>query len=216
MIPDDGKVICPNCGLGVQLTPQDFYNDYRGHVGPYVRISGVGEAVECTAWRCPACEKPVLEVNSRICVPRTGNRGSIPAGVPDHVRCDYEEACLVLDLSAKAAAALARRCLQNLLIEAGQVKAGGKLFDQIDEVAPSLPAYIRDHLHLVREAGNFAAHPAKSEATGLIVDVEPEEAEFTLEVLEQLFEHYYTQPGKAQAIRDRLNEKRQQTGKKPL
>jgi hypothetical protein len=62
-----------------------------------------------------------------------------------------------------------------------------------------LPSTIADSIDSVRHIGNFAAHPIKSQSTGEIVDVEPNEAEWNLDVLESLFDFYYVLPAKAQA-----------------
>jgi len=68
----------------------------------------------------------------------------------------------------------------------------------------------------VRLIGNFAAHPVKSQKSGEILDVEPGEAEWTLDVLEELFDFYFVQPAKLQAKRAALNAKLVEAGKKPL
>ena len=59
----------------------------------------------------------------------------------------------------------------------------------------------------IRNIGNFAAHPLKSEQSGLILDVEPGEAEWTLEVLEELFDFYFVRPKRIQEKRDAMNAK---------
>lgn len=64
--------------------------------------------------------------------------------------------------------------------------------------------------------GNFAAHPIKHRTTGLIVDVEPEEANWNLDVLEELFEYYYVQPKRAEEKRKKLEAKLKGLGKPPL
>ena len=67
----------------------------------------------------------------------------------------------------------------------------------------------------VRHFGNFAAHPI-TELTGLqVIDVEAEEAEWCLEIIEALFDHYYITPARARQRRDRLNQKLAQAGRKP-
>lgn len=43
----------------------------------------------------------------------------MPPEVPAEIAAGYIEACNVLPISAKASAALARRCLQNMLHKAG-------------------------------------------------------------------------------------------------
>ncbi len=124
---------------------------------------------------------------------------------------------LVLADSAKASAALSRRCLQNVLRTAAGVKPAD-LYDEIQQVIDSktLPTTIADSIDAVRVVGNFAAHPIKSKSTGEIVDVEPGEAEWNLEVLESLFDFYYVLPAKAKAKKDALNKKLVDAGKAPL
>ncbi len=99
----------------------------------------------------------------------------------------------MLSLSPKASAALTRRCLQHTLKEAGGFPQNN-LSDQIDHAIPTLPSYIQRNLDIVREIGNFAAHPLKDTNSGAIIEVEQGEAEWNLEVVEQLFDHYYVQP----------------------
>ena len=85
----------------------------------------------------------------------------------------------------------------------------GNLYDEIQQVidAKQLPSTIADSIDAVRHIGNFASHPVKSNVTGEIVDVEPNEAEWNLDVLESLFDFYYVLPAKAQARKDALNKK---------
>jgi hypothetical protein len=130
---------------------------------------------------------------------------------------DYNEACLVLSDSPKASAALSRRCLQTVLRESAGVKRG-ELIDEIKQVVDSkaLPSTTADNLDAVRVIGNFAAHPIKSKNTGEIVEVEPHEAEWNLEVLESLFDFYYVLPARTKAKKDALNKKLVDAGKQPL
>ncbi len=90
------------------------------------------------------------------------------------------------------------------------------LYDQIEEVLTKVPSHIATDLHAVRQIGNFAAHPQKSKTTGLIVDVEEGEADWNLEVLEELFDFYYVQPDVAKKRRDALNAKLKDAGKPPV
>lgn len=138
----------------------------------------------------------------------------MPKEVPPSILQDYTEACLVLADSPKASAALSRRCLQNLLRQSAAVKQGD-LFNEIQQVLDSkqLPSTIADNVDAVRSIGNFATHPIKSHSTGEIVEVEPHEAEWNLDVLESLFDFYYVLPAKAQAKREALNKKLADTGK---
>ena len=116
---------------------------------------------------------------------------------------------------AKASAALSRRCLQNLLREHFGVKHGN-LADEIEAVLPKLPSHLAGAVDGVRNIGNFAAHPLKSENTGAILDVLPGEAEWSLDVLESLFDFGFVQPALLEAKRDALNQKLEEAGKPPM
>lgn len=143
------------------------------------------------------------------------SRSPIPREVPSHIAQDYREAVLVLPISPKASAALSRRCLQSVLREVGQTRAKD-LADQIKEVLPHLPSRIADNLDVVRVIGNFAAHPLKSQATGIILDVEVGEADWNLDVLDTLFDYYYLRPELERKKREALNQKLKEAGKPPL
>ncbi len=149
--------------------------------------------------------------------PKGVSRAPVPQEVPPAIVEDYKEACLVLADSPKASAALSRRCLQNLLRQAAGVKPAD-LSNEIQQVLDSgkLPPGVADNIDAVRNIGNFGAHPNKSKSTGEVVDVEPHEAEWNLDVLESLFDFYFVQPARAKARRDALNKKLQDAGKPPL
>ncbi len=65
----------------------------------------------------------------------------------------------------------------------------------------------------IRLVGNFAAHPMKDKGTGAIVQVEPSEAEWFLDVLRGLFDYFFIQPARLQRRKDDLNKKLQALGK---
>jgi hypothetical protein len=79
-----------------------------------------------------------------------------------------------------------------------------------------LPSHITEGLHAVSQIGNIAAHSMKSITTGSIVDVEPGEAEWNLDVLELLFDFYFVQPALAAKRKDELNKKLVAAGKPPI
>jgi len=139
---------------------------------------------------------------------------SISPDVSDPYRQDFLEAIQILPLSAKASAGLSRRIIQALLRE----KAGTKskdLRDQIEEVldAQIFPSHIADDLHAARNIGNFGAHETKDKSSGEILDVEPGEAEWTLDVAEAMLDFYFVEPAKATKRRSELNEKLKAAGK---
>jgi len=181
--------------------------------------------------RCPHCELIVAHwvtglvgveggqlvvtepTSKRLVLPPTADR-PVPPEVPNNVADDYREAALTLSLSPKASAAISRRCLQNLIRQ----KTGEKkptLEMEIDGIieAKLVSSTLADQLHAVRQIGNFAAHPTKDTDTGSILDVEPGEAEWNLEILDGMFDEWYVQPAKALARRDAMNEKLTKAGK---
>lgn len=160
----------------------------------------------------------VSPVKKRIMVrPKGSNRPPVPGEVHPEFAEDYTEACLVLPDSPKASAALSRRCLQNLLRAWAKVKPGN-LADEIQQVIDSgtLPSHLVEEIDAIRNIGNFAAHPLKSEKTGEILPVEPAEAEWNLNVLEALFDFYFVQPALARRRRAALDEKLKEAGQKPM
>jgi hypothetical protein len=189
-----------------------------------------GQTVASRLWlafhqRCPECQGDIIEMEGRpaspgspavakfMAFPKAATR-PVPAEVPDPYRSDFEEACAVLTLSPKASAALSRRCLQSILRDKAKTTKKD-LYDQIEEVVASgtAPSHIADDLHAVRNIGNFAAHPAKSTTSGAILDVEPGEAEWNLDVLESLFDYYFVQPALSAKRKTELNKKLQEAGK---
>jgi hypothetical protein len=141
----------------------------------------------------------------------------VPREVPPEFADDYKEACAVLSDSPKASAALSRRCLQHILRAKAGVKAGD-LVKEIEQVIASnmLPTDLAEAVDAIRNIGNFAAHPAKDKSTGEIVDVEEGEAEWCLDVLEQLFDFYFVRPALLQRKKDELNKKLAAIGKPPM
>ena len=176
--------------------------------------------------KCPACNRLVFflakgavilsrESNRLILVnpydeflvyPKSSPRPPAPKEVPNQIAEDYNEACLVLNESPKASAALSRRCLQNILHEKAGINLGN-LSQEIDRILTDnlLPSYITESLDAIRNVGNFAAHPIKSESSGQILNVEPGEAEWSLDVIEMLFDFFFVQPAATQKKRDSLN-----------
>jgi len=153
-----------------------------------------------------------VEQVSRV-VPPGAARPPASALVPEKLAEDYDEACLVLPYSAKASAALSRRCLQHMLRKYAGVKPA-RLVDEIDEVINSgnLPPHIRKSIDIVRNYGNFATHPIDSEKTGELIEVEAGEAEWTLDIIEALFDFYFVQPQELAEKRKKLEEKLRDSG----
>ncbi|MGH2555194.1 MAG: DUF4145 domain-containing protein [Actinomycetota bacterium] len=169
------------------------------------------------AMSSPGGPRPTDDAQMTLIRPKGISRTPLPSSVPQRFADDYREACLVLADSPKASAALSRRCLQNLLREQAGVKHSD-LFNEIQQVidSGSLPSDLAENIDAIRVTGNFAAHPIKSQSTGEVVPVEPGEAEWNLDVLEELFDFYFVRPAIRAAKRAALNEKLQDAGKPPM
>lgn len=179
-------------------------------------ILSLGELLE-SVQRSGASSYSPLYGTFVLAYPKGISRSPIPSEVPPEFTTDYREACLVLTDSEKASAALSRRCLQYLLREKAGIKRGD-LANEIQQVLDSkqLPGHLAEDLDAIRNIGNFAAHPIKSTHTGEIVEVEPQEAEWLLNLLEGLFDFYFVQPARAKAKREALNAKLQAAGRPPM
>jgi hypothetical protein len=152
-----------------------------------------------------------------IAYPRATNRKPTPKEVPDGIKEDYEEACLVLSTSNKASAALSRRCLQAILRSQGyrQRNLAGQIQALLGEKDPAkaIPTALRETVDAIRHFGNFSAHPVTDQTTLQIIAVEPNEAEWCLEILEEMFDHYYVKPERSRARQSDLDAKLRATGK---
>lgn len=113
---------------------------------------------------------------------------NFPDYIPQPILNDYEEACKIRDLSPKASATLARRCLQGILRDFWQVKPDN-LNKEINQIEEKVDPLIFDAINAVRQLGNIGAHMEKD--INLIVDVDPDEAQKLIELIELLLEEWY-------------------------
>lgn len=176
---------------------------------------------------CPNCNKNIIYLNhfsrqggasieSYLVQPRGASR-PLTKEVPEKYSKPFQRAVEVLSLSPESSAAISRKLLQTLLRDEAHV-THGNLSNEIQEVidSGSLPTDLSESIDAIRNIGNFASHPIKSTNTGEIVDVEEQEAEWTLDVLEDLFDHYLVKPAIRQQKRDALNNKLAASGKPPM
>jgi hypothetical protein len=226
MYEADSTGICPHCRTAAKFIKPT--NQFPGRpvnwfITTEMVASSEKETIFVDSSMCPACHKVIVFLRrydtyanllaENLVYPMNATR-LVPTEVPPYIGNDFVQAASVLPISEKASAALSRRCLQNVLSDNGFKKKD--LNDQIEDALPTLPTRIAENLDAIRNIGNFAAHPLKHQSTGLIVDVEPEEANWNLDVLEQLFDLYYVQPKKAAEKRKKLDEKLKDLGKPPM
>ncbi len=118
----------------------------------------------------------------------SSNAKVFPDYIPAPILEDYNEACLIRDLSPKASATLSRRCLQGILRDFWGVKPK-RLADEIESIKDKVDHLTWDAIDSVRKIGNIGAHMEKD--INVIVDVEPEEAELLLNLIEMLLKDWY-------------------------
>lgn len=220
-------MFCPYCATGIQPVP---IGGMRGIPTPktlhYASKARENFSVEAVA--CPVCEEVFLihseqeitpsrtefgvsyakDINTYVLLPRTSSRRPLPPEIPEPYRGLYSEAALILQDSPRASAALSRRCLQQLIQDEAHAPKG-TLYEEIEWVLSNaqLPPYCTQSLHDLRQIGNMAAHPNKSSATGDYMEVEPGEAEWTLDTLDALFGFYFIEPAKTAARKAALSAK---------
>ncbi len=111
-----------------------------------------------------------------------------PDYIPKQLRDDYEQACLIRDLSAKASASLARRCLQGMIRDFWGVRRD-HLINEIEAIKDKIDPLTWKAIDSVRSIGNIGAHMEKD--VNLIIDVDPDEARQLIWLIETLFKDWY-------------------------
>jgi hypothetical protein len=219
------KMKCPHCTT-------NFHDDWQEFT--FVRSRGdsfyvyFGNSLVKWSYRtaiCSECKHVIIEIaphkdekliqDWRMVYPLGASRGPVSPEVPIEIKNDYVEACEVLPLSAKASAALSRRCLQNILRREGYKVGSGDLAKEIDILLndKAIPVKLRETIDAIRNFGNFSAHPVNDRTALQLIEVEPHEAEWCLEILEECFEHFYVGPAITRVKKAALNEKLASAGK---
>lgn len=219
---------CPYCHIGVKLDIKEQF------AFPASNYTDTGLGTEFVHGVCQECQELIVLLNLGK-YRWVDDRGEIfevqqetilypqitlkitDTEIPKEYRDAYNEAYSVLFYSPKASAALSRRLLQQILRDKYGIDKRD-LSKQIDEFLklPNLPSELSQAVDAIRQVGNFAAHPLKYTNSGEIVEVENGEADWILDVLEQLLDYAFVQPAKLQARRDELNRKLASLGKDPL
>lgn len=169
---------CPYCGQAATITHLDFSSDVHtfrkrgmdGHLGIFTDViicpsPGCGEYAisarlcKCTPMPDGQCRQdgsPLMRWQLR---PQSKAK-QFPAYVPEPIRHDYEEACLIKDLSPKASATLSRRCLQGTIRDFWGITRD-RLIDEINELKGRVDQATWEAIDAVRSIGNIGAHMEK-------------------------------------------------------
>ena len=207
---------CPYCDRDQAVTSQRHWElEYQIDIDTptHGEVGIVCDAIVCAN---PDCEELTLVValdhftlvhgvgrvpeNSKVVerrlLPESFAR-PIPEYVPQAIRDDYREACLIRDFSPKASATLSRRCLQGMIRDFGKVKPA-RLYDEISDLSAAVEQGTAPRdvsidsiaaLTAIRKIGNIGAHMEAD--VGLIVDVDSDEAQSLIDIIEVLLEEWH-------------------------
>jgi len=204
---------CTYCGQPTTITDINFDIDtinfnLRNSKNPEFAL--IAEAISCPN---PDCEEVTLTanfwennwvkysggqtywqpdnlLNEWKLLPRSSAK-PMPEYIPEEIRNNYLEACLIQSDSPKASAAMSRRCLQGIVRDFWSVPVAkrGNLGAEISYIQNQIDEDTYESIKAVREVGDIGAHMEKSVDT--IVDVEPEEAALLIELIETLISDWY-------------------------
>jgi hypothetical protein len=202
---------CPTCA---ENTPDSWSELYaKGTKGVTSRLEGPqphNQIVELDWMRCAneECNElvirlhesynaggPIVYTAAWLVRPRSAQRPLDPL-VTGNVRHDYEEAAAILDFSPRMSAVLSRSILADLLEEYAGLD-NFSLAARIDDFVAdtSRPHDLRKNLHYLREIADLSAHTKKNDQAE-IVEVTKEEAEWTLDMVDRLFDHFIVSPAR--------------------
>lgn len=116
------------------------------------------------------------------------NYKPFPNYIPFAIINDYQESCLISNLSPKASATLSRRCLQGIIRDFWGVSKP-RLVDEINAIKEKIDPLTWQAIDAVRNIGNIGAHMEKD--INLIIDVEQNEAKALISLIETLLYEWY-------------------------
>ncbi len=197
---------CPFCGrLSVKAKIQQNHNEYvtradtkQGdllvqswiHVCPnpeckeFTYISEVGSA------KVVANRYVIAEPIQRWMHRPQGVVKQFPDYIPKAILNDYKESAMIAELSPKASATLARRCLQGMIRDFWGTK-GKNLFEEIKAIEEKVDSDTWHAIDAIRSIGNIGAHMEKD--IDLIIDVDKEESELLIRLIENLLSDWYVE-----------------------
>ena len=221
---------CPACGTAAHLEFDEKL--LTTGLGGGIRLAAEIRRVSAFVATCPSCHEVLVYLEEgRYVATEHGNRPEtdqvrwvrppaparpLPTEIDQTFRDDFAEAERVLPISPNASAALARRLLQRIIRETTGITRN-TLYQEIgvfiEEKSP--PADLARTLDEIREFGNTGAHPERDSA-GVVFDVEPAEAAYTLDAVEQVLDWLVVQPARREEQRATFDRRREEAGVKPI
>lgn len=207
---------CQHCQRPQVVTSANYFSCENGIYNPPGQFGDVGFQIVAITCQNVDCSKMTLtlaifkredfshgsaylrrDTVARWCLIPESTAKPQPDYIPLAIVSDYTEACRIRELSPKASATLARRCLQGMIRDfCGISKA--RLIDEIKELRTQIdenraPRGVThesvDAIDAVREVGNIGAHMEKD--VDLIVEIDDDEAQVLIDLIETLFADWY-------------------------
>ena len=204
--------ICPTCKVATHRNEKSFMSQTVRVYDKLLRKDINCESIHIQEFICGYCERRFFnfyfrspsgymsKISKEI---HSDNFINFPEYVPHNIRQDYEEACIIKELSPKSSATLARRALQGMIRNYWGIK-GKSLYDEINQIKDKVDPATFDAIDAVRKIGNIGAHMERD--VNVIIDIEPSEAGLLINLIEELIDDWYI----AREQRRLRNEKLQQ------
>lgn len=192
-----GTMTCPFCNATVLSNTIQRYFSYHG-TSEEPSLNDACELLVSGTF-CPNCCRTIFTAkytglkmpkNTIIPIYPLSPARQFPDYIPESIRQDYEEAYSILSLSPKASATLSRRCLQGMIRDFWKISER-TLFEEITALKDKIPASQYQAIDALRQLGNIGAHMEKD--TNLIIDIEPQEAQYLLKLIELLLQQWYVE-----------------------
>lgn len=210
---------CPYCGRPQTVTERKFHESAQHIYIDNHSYESIGLTIEAVGCSNDECLAPTISVaiakdqysNAsgkfsivsspllfRRLLPESAAKPQ-PDYIPAALREDYLEACRIVELSPKAAATLARRCLQGMIRDFAGV-SGRTLYEEVvtlrrlveeDKGPRAVSIESVFAIDRVRSIGNIGAHMEKD--IDHIVPVDADEAKLLIGLIESLFEEWYVE-----------------------
>jgi hypothetical protein len=201
------KFTCPYCNKPTTATdPHIFEEEVKVGLENHSSLGEVFLVVEAISCPNPDCNNLYLNIslaNKKWSQPIQRYKYTVlhewqllpesqakvlPGYIPQSIQQDYYESCRIRDLSPKASATLARRCLQGMIRDFWGISRD-RLKDEVDEIEEKVDPAVWESIDAVRSVGNIGAHMEKD--INIIIDVDPKEAQLLIGLIEQLIDDWY-------------------------
>ena len=202
---------CPFCGEVMSIQP-DTVSTYRLNFD-YGHLPGSSSLPHLVLdiFRCPNddCQKETIFATGAngyikdnvVSIHPPAKYRCFPSYIPQAIRTDYQEACAIVGRSPKAAATLARRCLQGMIHDFWNIHEKN-LNAEITQLKTKVTASQWKAIDAVRNIGNIGAHMEHD--VDRIIDVDPDEASKLIRLIEHLIEKWYIDRHDAEELYEEL------------